>query len=91
MPGTIQLVRPTQLLVVNRLGYEITVNDALASSLDTHFNKTIAARGGVSIFGISIWGGSASKADERNTHDASFDRASRTVKVVSRMIRVLRR
>lgn len=77
-------MQPTQLVVANRLGYEITVSAEMAESLDTHYKEVVAASGGFRIFGISIWGGSAGHTDERNTHEASFDKASRTFKVVPR-------
>lgn len=79
-----QLVKPTQLVVANRLGYEITISDAQASSFDTYYKQVVAASGGFRVFGISIWGGSAGHTDERNTHDATFDRATNTFKVTPR-------
>jgi hypothetical protein len=75
-----QLFKPTQIVVASRLGYNITVSDALASSLDTQFKQTIAASGGFTIFGIRI-GAKASKTDITETHYASFDRSTNTVSV----------
>jgi hypothetical protein len=57
------------------------VSNALAKTIDTQFKQTIAAQGGFRIFGISI-GASYSKTDERNTHEATFDMTTNTVKVV---------
>ncbi|KAK5693309.1 hypothetical protein LTR17_025120 [Elasticomyces elasticus] len=79
-----QLVKPTQLVVANRLGYEITISDSQADSFDTYYQSVVAAKGGFRVFGISIWGGSAGHTETRNTHDASFDRATSTFKVVPR-------
>lgn len=78
------LVRPSGLVVATRLGYEITVSGSLATTLDTHFKQTTTVNAGFSIFGTSIWGASVSKTDERNTHSATYDAASRTLKVVPR-------
>lgn len=38
-----QLVRPTQLIVATRIGYEITVSDSLATAIDKHIKETTAA------------------------------------------------
>jgi hypothetical protein len=78
------LVRPSGLVVATRLGYEITVGGSLATTLDTHFKQTTKVNAGFSIFGTSIWGASVSKTDERNTHSATYDAASKTLKVVPR-------
>jgi hypothetical protein len=77
-----QLVRPTELVLASRLGYEITVGTAFAAQLDTHFKQTTKASGGFRIFGITIWGGSASKTDERNTHSATYNADTRTLKII---------
>lgn len=66
---------------MSRLGYEIKVNNALGKSIDTQFKQTTSGGGGFRIFGIRI-GASYSKTDGRNTHEASFDAATNTVKVV---------
>jgi len=77
-----QLVRPTQLVVASRLGYEITVGTTFAAQLDTHFKQTTKASGGFRIFGLTIWGGSSSRTDERNTHSASYNAETRTLKIL---------
>lgn len=69
-------------MVANRLGYEITIGDANADAFDTYYKQVVAASGGFRVFGISIWGGSAGHTDERNTHEASFDRATSKFTVV---------
>ncbi|EME46423.1 hypothetical protein DOTSEDRAFT_70430 [Dothistroma septosporum NZE10] len=79
-----QLVKPTQLVVASRLGYEITIADDQAESFDTYYKTVVEASGGFRIFGMSIWGGSAGHTEEETTHTASFDRATNTFKVVPR-------
>lgn len=78
-----QLVKPTQLIVATRVGYEITVSDSLATAITKHFKETTAAGGGFRIFGITV-GASASHTTESETHEATFVAASKTLKVVPR-------
>lgn len=40
------LVRPTQLIVATRVGYEITVGNELRTAIDTHYKETTEAGGG---------------------------------------------
>jgi hypothetical protein len=74
------LVRPTQLIVATRVAYEITVDDELATAIDTHFKETSEAGGGFRIFGIRV-GASASHTTEIDTHEATFNSASRTMSI----------
>jgi len=78
-----QLVKPTQLLVATRVGYQITVSDSLATSIDKHIKETTAAGGGFRIFGITV-GASASHTTESETHKATFNMATKTLTVVPR-------
>lgn len=78
-----QLVRPTQLIVATRVGYEITVSDSLATAITKHIKETTSAGGGFRIFGITI-GASASHTTESETHEATFDEAAKTLRVVPR-------
>jgi hypothetical protein len=77
------LARVSQVIVIAGLGYEITVGDSTASSLDTKLKETTSAGGSISIFGIPIGlGGSGSSTTEHNTHSTSWDKATKTFKVV---------
>jgi hypothetical protein len=74
------LVRPTQLIVATRVGYEITVGDELKTAIDTHYSETTEAGGGFRIFGIRI-GASASHTEEKETHEATWNSAARSLVV----------
>ena len=77
------LARVSQVIVIAGLGYETTVGDSTASTLDTKLNETTSAGGSISGFGIPInLGGSGSPTSEQNTHKTSWDKASMTFKVV---------
>jgi hypothetical protein len=73
------LVRPTQLIVATRVGYEI-VGDELKTAIDTHYKETTEAGGGFRIFGIRI-GASASHTEENETHEATWNSAGRSLVV----------
>lgn len=77
------LVKPKQLIVATRVGYEISVGDSLATAITKHFKETTAAGGGFRIFGITI-GASASHTTESETHEATFDSAAKVLRVVPR-------
>ena len=79
-----QLVKPTQLVIASRLGYEITIAEDQAEAFDTYYKTVVAASGGFRVFGMTLWGGSAGHTEEQTTHSASFDRATNTFKVVPR-------
>ncbi|RSL44901.1 hypothetical protein CEP53_011018 [Fusarium sp. AF-6] len=77
------LARVSQIVVISGLGYEITVGSSTASTLDTKLKETTAAGGSISIFGIPIGlGGSGSSSKEKETHRTTWDKASRTFKVL---------
>lgn len=77
------LARPSQLVAVKRLGYEITVGDKTSRTIDAKFKETTSAGGQLTIFGIHIrLGGSGSHESENNTHDAKWDASTKTLKVV---------
>lgn len=77
------LARVSQVIVIAGLGYEITVGDSTASSLDAKLKETTSAGGSISVFGIPInLGGSGSSTTEKNSHSTTWDKASKTFKVV---------
>jgi hypothetical protein len=77
------LARVSQLVVVSGLGYEITVGTTTASLLDAKLRETSSAGGSISVFGILIeLGGSGSPTRRGQTHGFTWDRASRTFKVI---------
>ncbi|KAK7921660.1 hypothetical protein PG985_009682 [Apiospora marii] len=77
------LVRPSQLVVVTQLGYEITLAGSSAVRMDEFFTKSTSVGGSMSIFGVPISvGGSGSMMEEKSTHKAHWDAASNTLKVV---------
>lgn len=83
-PSTLkQLVRPSQLVVATRVGYNISVSNQLATSINKHIKETTAGGGGFRIFGITI-GASASRTTESETHEATFDSNSNTLMIKPR-------
>ncbi|KAK7422459.1 hypothetical protein QQZ08_009511 [Neonectria magnoliae] len=73
------LARVSQLIVVNALGYKITLGSSTASTLDQKLKETTSAGGSSSVFGIPIsLGGSGSCTEENQAHKASWDSASNT-------------
>ncbi|KXH43604.1 hypothetical protein CNYM01_02743 [Colletotrichum nymphaeae SA-01] len=77
------LARVSQVIVIAGLGYEIKVGASTAETLDTKLKQTTSAGGSISVFGIPIGlGGSGSSTKENQTHKTSWDKASRTFKVV---------
>jgi len=72
------LSRASQVVVVAGLGFEITVGESTAETLDSELEETTNASGSISVFGITINLGD----DEHNTHTTSWDKESRTFKVV---------
>ena len=83
-PKEIQtLARISSLVIATGLGYEITVGANTASDIDSRFRQTTSASGSLSIFGIPInLSGDGSTTDERNSHTATWDNASKTFKVI---------
>jgi len=68
---------------VTYLGYEITVGSKTASTIDTKMKETTSASGGIKVLGIPIGlGASGSSSQEHNTHTATWDNASKTLKVL---------
>ncbi|KAM7194155.1 hypothetical protein V8F20_008075 [Naviculisporaceae sp. PSN 640] len=79
------MAKITALVVASALGYEITVSDTIAQTIDTKLKETTQASGFVSIFGIPIHlGPSGSSTKESNSHTATFDSATNTFSVVPR-------
>lgn len=79
------LVKITALVVASALGYEITVSASAARTVDTKFKEVTQAGGYVYIFGIPIrLGAGGSSTKESNSHTATFDSATNTIKVVPR-------
>lgn len=79
------LAKITALVVASALGYEITVSASVARTVDTKFKETTQAGGYVYIFGIPIrLGAGGSSTKESNSHTATFDSATNTIKVVPR-------
>ncbi|KAK7697310.1 hypothetical protein SLS64_013658 [Diaporthe eres] len=77
------LARVSQIVVISGLGYEISVGASTAETLDTKLKETTSAGGSISVFGIPIGlGGSGSSSKEKQTHSTSWDKASRTFKVI---------
>lgn len=77
------LARVSQIVVISGLGYEISVGASTAETLDTKLKETTSAGGSISVFGIPIGlGGSGSSTKEKETHRTSWDKASRTFKVI---------
>ncbi|RBR23745.1 uncharacterized protein FIESC28_03450 [Fusarium coffeatum] len=72
------LSRASQVVVVAGLGFEITVGESTAETLDSELEETTNAGGSISVFGITINLGDAGK----NTHTTSWDKDFRTFKVV---------
>ncbi|KAF4974303.1 hypothetical protein FZEAL_8777 [Fusarium zealandicum] len=76
------LAKVTQMIVVSGLGYEITVGDSTASTLDSKLQEAMNDGGVVSVFGIPVsLDGSDSTDEEDKTHKASWDEDSRTFTV----------
>ncbi|KAJ1328209.1 hypothetical protein MN608_07545 [Microdochium nivale] len=77
-----QLIRPSQLIVASKFGYEISFSDSIASSFDSQYKKAVSAGGSINILGLPIsLGASGSSTTEKNTHQADWDAASNTLKV----------
>ncbi|KAK4443000.1 hypothetical protein QBC34DRAFT_337557, partial [Podospora aff. communis PSN243] len=76
------LARVSQLVVVTGLGYEITLGATAASKVDSLYQQTTQAGGGLRIFGIPIsLEGSGSRTTETSSHRSSWDAATKTLTV----------
>ncbi|KAL9093884.1 MAG: hypothetical protein Q9165_003807 [Trypethelium subeluteriae] len=77
------LARVTDLVIATYLGYEITVGDKTASTIDTKMKETTSANGGIKVLGIPIGLSAAgSHSEEENTHTATWDNANKTLKIL---------
>ncbi|KAM0428832.1 hypothetical protein ACHAPT_006632 [Fusarium lateritium] len=76
------LARVSQIIAISAIGFKIILDSAAASALDQKLKETTSAGGSISVFGIPIsLGGSGSHTDENQTHEASWDSASKTFTV----------
>ena len=77
------LARVTDLVIVTYLGYEITFGSKTASTIDTKMKETTSAGGGIRILGIPIGlSANGGSTKEHNTHTATWDNASKTMKIL---------
>ncbi|KAL2673947.1 hypothetical protein Neosp_012393 [[Neocosmospora] mangrovei] len=78
------LAKVSQLVVVSGLGYEITVGPETGSLLDSKLREASSAGGSISVFGllIELGGSGGSTTRKGQTHRFTWDRASRTFKVI---------
>lgn len=84
-PQAKTLARVSSLVVASALGYEITVGANTAREIDTKLKETTQGGGSLNIFGIPIrLGGSASREKVSNSHTATFNEATNTLKIAPR-------
>jgi hypothetical protein len=81
-PSARKLVRPSQLVLVSRLGFTVNFGASLSKTFDKHVKDQTSANASLSIFGIPLGiGASFSKSTDTTTHYGEWDNASGTLTV----------
>jgi hypothetical protein len=76
------LVKPTQLVLINNLGYSIKISNSVKTEFDKKITDTKNAGGQVKIFGLPISiGGDVSTTNKSASHKGTWDSASGTFTV----------
>lgn len=84
-PQTKALAQVSSIVVASALGYEITVGANTAREIDNKLKETTQGGGSLNIFGIPIrLGGNGSTEKISNSHTATFDEATNTLKLTPR-------
>lgn len=76
------LVRTSQLVLVNKLGFTVTFSGDIKDEFDRQYNKTVGAGRSIRLFGIPInVGAQGSDTKKDGTHKSAWDASSGTFTV----------